>query len=103
MLTDINGKPVVLKLSKRRARKERQARKAAKRYRKAALKAQAKRYGSQGPASDVRIIDPVTGQQVGTVRKHKALPQQLEVRLIGRVPSRHDVHGPVQPGHLARR
>jgi hypothetical protein len=48
-----------------------------------------KEIGSQGGASDVRLIDPASGQQTGTMpkRKERGERQRGQYRRIGRVPS----------------
>jgi hypothetical protein len=54
----------------------------------------ARELGSHGGASDVRVIDPNTGEQVGTVSKRKERLWQSErehCKRIGRVPSRREL------------
>jgi hypothetical protein len=66
-MRDLNGKQVVLKLKARRAKTERYYRKANHEIEKTFRRQKANKYGSQGPASDIRIIDPTTGKQINTI------------------------------------
>jgi hypothetical protein len=54
----------------------------------------ARELGSHGGASDVRVIDPSTGEQVRTVSKRKERLPQYErehCKRIGRMPSRREL------------
>ena len=76
------------------AKAKRKKQRVLRRYRRDASKEYegarvAKELGPHGGASDVRLIDPASGQQTGTMpkRKERREPQRRHRRRIGRAPS----------------